>query len=134
MVLISDVAHVQDPEGKWRLEGRYALHYSMAQPALRFLLKQPDEARVAGFVQELAYALSLLSANELDRALAEDATYGDPYISTNNVLDFGEWSDNNPSSAAANFFEEFMVGGARVTPGEKLHLYVSHLRRRLLAG
>lgn len=134
MVQISDITHVQDPEGKWRLEGQYALHLPMAAPALRFLLSQPEEARIASFVQELAYALSMLSAVQLDQALIEDATYGDTHISANNVLDFGEWSDQNPSSDAANFFDSFMTGGVKTTPGEKLHLYVSHLRRRFNAG
>ena len=134
MVHIFDVAHVRDPEGKWRLEGWYGLHLPMAAPALGFLLTQPDEARVARFVQELGYALSALDAKELDRALIEDATYGNPHISTNNVLDFAEWSNKNPSSEAANFFDEFMTESARITPGEKLHLYVSHLQRRFVAG
>ena len=89
---------------------------------------------MGSFVQELAYALSMLGAVQLDQALIEDATYGDTHISTNNILDFGEWSDQNPSSNAANFFDQFMTGGVKTTPGEKLHLYVSHLRRRLNAG
>ncbi|MDE2823437.1 MAG: hypothetical protein OXK79_08020 [Chloroflexota bacterium] len=134
LVRISHVTHVQDSEGRWRLEGRYELHASMAAAALAFLLDQPDEARVAGFVEELGYALSVLSAAQLDRALVDDATYGNPEVSTNNVLDFGEWSRRNPSSAAANFFDELLTEGAKTTPGEKLHLYVSHLRRRFAAG
>ncbi|MYC67241.1 MAG: hypothetical protein F4X12_13000 [Acidobacteriia bacterium] len=134
MIRISDVAHVRDSAGKWRLEGQYTLHGTMAEPAIDFLLGQPDEARVAAFVQELGYALSILTVEQLDQALIEDATYGDPGISTHNVLDFGEWAQRNPSSEAAHFFDEFMAEGVRTTPGEKLHLYVSHLRRRLLAG
>lgn len=134
LVQISQVAHVQDAEGRWRLEGRYELNAPMAQAALDFLLDQPDEARVAGFVQEVGYALSVLTAAQLDRALIDDATYGNPEVSANNVLDFGEWSHRNPSSAAANLFDELMTDGVRTTPGEKLHLYVSHLRRRFASG
>ena len=134
MVHISDVAHVRNSDGKWRLEGQYALNSSMSDPALRFLLRQADEAHVASFAQELAYALSAFSEKELDRALIEDATYANPQVSTNNVLDFDEWSDYNPSLQAANFFDKLVAQGTIVTPGERLHLYVSHLRRRLLAS
>ena len=134
MVRISDVAHVRDVEGKWRLEGRYTLNLPMAKPALRFLLGQPDEIRVASFLRELGFALSALSEEELTGALTEDATYGDPDVGTNNVLDFGEWATRNPSWEAARFFDEFMTGGMRTTPGEKLHLYVSHVHRRFVAS
>lgn len=134
MVRISDVAHVRDSQRKWRLEGRYSLNPEMATAALDFLLTRPEEERVARFVQELGYALSILTTEQLEQALVEDATYGDPEISTNNVLDFGEWSTRNVSSEAADYFDEFMPNGVTTTPGEKLHLYVSHLRRRLVVG
>ena len=49
VVRISDVAHVQDSAGKWRLEGQYTLHRTMAEPAIDFLLGQPDEARCRSF-------------------------------------------------------------------------------------
>ena len=49
MVQISDVAHVRDSEGKWRLEGQYALNMSLAESPLRFLLCQPDEGSCCGF-------------------------------------------------------------------------------------
>ena len=58
----------------------------------------------------------MLTGEELEGALIEDATYGDPHISTNNVLDFGEWSAKNPSWEAANFFDEFMAGGRKDHP------------------
>jgi hypothetical protein len=89
---------------------------------------------VASFVQELAYALSALSECEFDQALVEDATYSDPSFSEDNVLDFDEWARRNPSVNAAAYFDHFFPGGTKATPGERLHLYVRHLRRRMHAG
>ncbi len=131
MVLISEVTHVQDPEGKWRLEGRFRLNTATAKRAIEYLLTLPDERRLMSFVTELAYALSSLAESELEEATMEDATYSDPGVSENNVLDFEEWSQRNPSANAANYFDRFMSSGTKVTPGEKLHLYVRHLHRRI---
>lgn len=133
MVRISDVAHVRSSDGKWRLEGKYSLSRSMSAAALACLQELPGEGRFASFATELAYALSALGEEELQTALVEDATYSDPTVSDNNVLDFEEWVHRNPSTNAANYFSRLMPGGTRATPGEKLHLYVRHLRRRIHA-
>ncbi|CAB1058850.1 hypothetical protein D1BOALGB6SA_3608 [Olavius sp. associated proteobacterium Delta 1] len=134
MVQISNVTHVQDSPKKWRLEGKYRLNRSMAQPAIDYLHKLPDEERFSSFVSELAYAISALGEDELERAFVEDATYSDPETSDNNVVDFDEWRRRNPSVNAANYFDELMPGGTKATVGEKLHLYVRHLRRRVHAS
>ncbi len=134
MVLITQVAHVREADGKWRLEGRYRLNRQLSTRAVDYLLDLPDEGRFASFATEIAYALSALGEEELERALVEDATYSDPSVSENNVLDFGEWKRRNPSANAANYFDNFMPGGMKATPGEKLHLYVRNLHRRIHAG
>lgn len=133
MVVVRGVHHVRGPDARWRVEGSYSLNRQMSQAALNYLLGRRDEGRVASFVQELAYALSALSESELDRALVEDATYSDPSFSEDNVLDFGEWSRRNPSANAAAYFDHFLPRGTKATPGERLHLYVRHLHRRLYA-
>lgn len=134
MVLITHVAHVRDPDGKWRLEGRYCLNRQLSAPAVDYLLSLSDEARFATFATEIAYALSALGEEELEHALVEDATYSDPTVSENNVLDFEEWTQRNPSANAANYFERFMPAGIKATPGEKLHLYVRHLHQKIHTG
>jgi hypothetical protein len=131
MVLISQVAHVRDDDDKWRLEGQYCLNRQLASRAVDYLLQLPGEGRFAAFATELAYALSALGETELERALEEDATYSDPSVSENNVVDFEEWARRNPSTNAANYFNHFMPRGTKATPGEKLHLYVRHLQRRI---
>src|SRR4029077_7402288 len=93
-----------------------------------------DERRLVSFVDEVAYALSALSDSDFDRAMSEDATYSDPLVSFGNVVDFDEWRRTNYSANAARHFENLMPSGARATPGEMLHLYVRHLRRRIHGG
>lgn len=131
MVLVTDVGHALDADGRWRLEGCYRLHRSLATPSLEFLAGFHDEQRVDTFVTELAYALSALGELEFENALAEDATYGDPMVSDDNVLDFSEWALRNPSARAVSYFDRFMPAKVPTTKGEKLHLYVRHLRKRL---
>jgi hypothetical protein len=133
MVLVRGVHHVRGPDDRWRVEGSYGLNRQMSQRALEYLFERRDERLVALFVQEVAYALSALNDAELDRALIEDATYSDPSFSEDNVLDFDEWTSRNPSANAAAYFDRFLPRGTKATPGERLHLYVRHLHRRMHA-
>jgi hypothetical protein len=130
VVTISDVGHVQDEEKRWRLEGAYRLHGAFAQPILAALDDFPDESRLGAFIVELGYALSALSDEEFDRAVSEDATYSDPTVMLDNVIDFADWRERNYSANAAERFDRFIPGG-NATPGEKIHLYVRHLHRRI---
>lgn len=131
MVCISHINHIRGTDGRWRLEGKYSLNLNMSADALDYLGRLPGESRFAAFATELAYALSALSDRDLETALVEDATYSDPTVSENNVLDFGEWVRRNPSTSAADYFSHLMARGTPATPGEKIHLYVRHLRRRI---
>lgn len=134
MLTIEDVTHVQDEAGRWRLEGRYRLNQTLARNAVEYLTTMDQERQFSSFVEELAFALSILGEQDLGRALIEDATYADPNVSEGNVLDFDEWAHRNPSFEATELFESFAPGGFQVSPGEKLHLYVRHLHGRLHAS
>lgn len=132
LVKISGVGHSRAEGGDWRLDGSYRLNLPMARAALVFLSEQPDEQRVEAFILELAFAISALPRWDLESALVEDATYSDPTTGENNVLDFGEWAVRNPSASAARYFEQLQPQHlGRITPGEKLHLYIRHLYRRV---
>ena len=133
LVVISDVSHICDTFGAWRLDGKYQLQRELSKGALRFLQRQPEDRAFVEFSRELAYALSSLEEGELERALMEDATYANPDSSTENVIDFGEWQRKNPSLEAIKYFDHFLPSSTATTPGEKLHLYVRHLRRRMHA-
>jgi hypothetical protein len=133
MVVVRGVTHARGPDRRWRIEGNYCLNPHLTRAALGYILRRRRESRVASFVQEIAYALSALGESDLDNALVEDATYADPTFSEDNVVDFDEWTRRNPSANAAAYFDHFLPRGTRATPGERLHLYVRHLHRRIHA-
>ena len=130
VVVISGVGHVQDESKRWRLEGAYRLNRRFADPILNALDDYPEERQLGKFIEELGYAVSALSDEELDRAFSEDATYSDPMVTVDNVIDFADWRERNYTANAAEEFDRVVPGG-NATPGEKLHLYVRHLHRRI---
>ena len=117
--------------GRFRLDGKYRINTDLAKPVLDYMYFHSPDAQVARCVRELVLALSSLSDGELDRAVNQDATYGDPNVGMDNVIDFGEWVSNNYSAAAALRAGELVDVGARVGASEHVHLYIRHLRRRL---
>jgi hypothetical protein len=131
VVFISKLSHERDLDGRWRLEGSYQLNRRFADRILDGLASFQSEQRVRGFIDELAFAMSALSFEEIDASASEDATYSDPVIDIGNVVDFAEWRHTNYSAAAARQFRFLLPGGAQATPGELLHLYVHHLQARL---
>jgi len=134
VTLISNLGYSLDEFNRWHLEGSYRLNRTAAGPILRIARQFAAESETSSFIQELAYALSALSDEELQRATMEDATYSDPLIDVGNVVDFGEWRNLNFSANAARRFERLLPGASQATLGEKLHFYVRHLRLRLHGG
>ena len=126
---ISGVGHVQDEDKRWRLEGAYRLHRPFADPILDALSHFPEESRLGAFVLELGYALSGLSDGELDIAVIQDATYSNSLVTIDNIIEFDGYRENYSANVARHF--DRVVPGGNATPGEKLHLYVRHLHRRI---
>ncbi len=133
MVAVTEVGHVQNSDGSWQLEATYTLNRQLAEPAVELLSTFDDERQLRAFIRELAYALSALSDHDLDTAATQDAAYSDPLVSVGNVLDFGEWSQDNSSVNAALSFDSVNPEGSPTTAAEKLHLYAQALLRRLSA-
>ena len=132
MVYLTGLRHKEETPGLWRLEGSYDLNYRFAAPVLECLrIISQDERLTHAYIGELLLALSSLSDDDLDTAMQEDATYSDPQVTEGNIIDFAEWSNRNWTANAAERFGNILPSGNRTTPGEKLHLYVSHLHRRL---
>jgi len=134
VAVILGLDHVLDEDQRWRLEGSYQLNRAFADRIVDRLSDFESERRLANFLQELAFAVSTLSDDDFDRAMTEDATYSDPLIGVGNVVDFAEWQRRNYTANAARYFDNLLPGGARATPGEKLHLYVRHLHSRVHGG
>lgn len=95
VAIISNLGHTLDEQKRWRLEGSYRLHRLYANRILDRIAGFEEERRFSGFVEELAFALSALSDEDLDKVTTEDATYSDPIVDFGNVLDFAEWQHKN---------------------------------------
>jgi hypothetical protein len=134
VVRVEDLRHQRIDDDRYRLDGSYRLNPDLAEPILTYLNAMPEEAAAARFVRELVLALSALSDEEIDRAITEDATYANPRVGNDNVIDFGEWLSSNYSAAAAQKVGDLVPTGAVVGASEKVHLYVRHLRKRLQGG
>lgn len=131
LVFINNLGYSRDDDGRWRLDGAFCLNHRFADAVINQYQQYETENRLATFINELAYAFSALSEQDLSTIVSEDATYADPLTSFGNVVDFGEWQSLNYSANAANYFERLIPGGAVPTLGEKLHLYARHLYGRL---
>lgn len=134
LVLISSLGYNRDESGRWRLEGSYTLNREEAGKILSYVQQFEEEQHIANFIQELAYAISALSDEELDQAMTEDATYSDPLIDFGNVVDFAEWRRLNYTANAALELGRLLPNHIQATSGEKLHFYIRHLRSRLHGG
>jgi hypothetical protein len=131
VVVISNLSHILDDEKRWRLEGSYRLNHSYSRSILEYSFRFKEERVLYLFLQELAYAFSSLSDDDIVNATNEDATYSDPMIDIDSVVDFADWHTVNFSANAARHFSGLLPGGSQATPGEMLHMYVRHLYRRL---
>jgi hypothetical protein len=134
IAVISDLGYSLDESKRWRLEGCYKLNRKLADQIIDKARQFEDEELSSNFIRELAFALSALSDEELDRAMTEDATYSDPLIGVGNVVDFDEWRRLNYTANAASELGDLMPNGTQATLGERLHFYVRHLRTRLYGG
>jgi hypothetical protein len=131
VVVISNVSHILDQSSGWRLEGSYRLNRSFADPIIARIDSFPDEREIATFIRELLFALATMADDELVDAISQDATYMDANVDIGSVIDFDEWTHRNFSANAAQHFAEFTDARQFTTAGEKIHLYVSHMRTRL---
>ncbi len=131
LVLIANLGYERDDDGRWRLDGAFYLNHDFADAVIRQYRNYEVEYHLATFIDELAYAFSALSEEDLQSIASEDATYADQLTAFGNVVDFGEWRTLNYSANAANYFDRLLSGGTLPTLGEKLHLYARHLYGRL---
>jgi len=134
VVIISNLGHVLDEQKRWRLEGSYRLHRLFADHILERVSQFEEERRFSAFLDELAFAVSALSDDDLDKASTQDAIYSDPIVDFGNVLDFAEWQHKNAAATAAARLGRSVPGGVRPNPGEEIHLYLRHLKARIHGG
>lgn len=131
VVHVSNLDCVRQDDGHWRLEGYFSLNHLFADPVIGYYRHDDAGMALAAFIEELTYAFSAFSDNDLAAVTSQDASYSDQLTAFGNIVDFGEWKNINYTANAANYFEYLLPGGVLPTLGERLHLYARHLDRRL---
>jgi hypothetical protein len=93
----------------------------------------PDEVETLRFLTELAFSFASIKRDDRVAAAIKDATFSNPAISDNRIIDFGEWNDPERSDAsvrAANRFQKYAPAGITLNRAEKLSMYMSLVARR----
>ncbi len=134
MVNVERITHVSVGNDRARIDAHYSINRDLAGEVLDHLPLLPQEEEPTVFMRELTLALSSMSDDDIDRAFEQDATYSNRKIGNKNVIEFQEARELNYSANAAAAMGNLVPTKAVVGAGEKVHLYVRHLRARLNGG
>lgn len=93
----------------------------------------PDEVETLRFLTELAFSFANIKRGNRVAVAMKDATFSNPAISEDRIIDFAEWNDPRSSDAsvmAANRFQKYAPAGITLNRAEKLSMYMSLIVRR----
>jgi len=121
-----------DPESPARISASYRLAAERARPLLDVINSFPDEQIVRAFLNELAFAFAQISPEFWDDTALADASWTDPSIADQRVVDFAEFVSGNriPSHNVVNAFQSYAPAGVVYSRVEKLAMYLRLLKRR----
>lgn len=115
-----------------RMQGRFALNRTFADPVLAIMRTVPEEADLLEFLAEVVQALNRLTDAEQRTGLVEDATYADPHVGVGNVVDLGEWLEYGGHTRTADILKRIeTLAGEDLDPAQCMDIYLDHLGRRL---
>jgi hypothetical protein len=134
MAKVEAIRHVRVGPNRMRLDASYSINPDLAMPVLKLLPELPGEYEAMMFIRELLLAMSTLADGDVAEAFTEDATYSNKRIGYRNPISFFEWDELNFSAKAAEKIGSLVPTEASVGTGEKIQLYVRHLRTRLHAA
>jgi hypothetical protein len=115
-----------------RTEGYVTLDHTAAEPVLACLRELPDESSIESFLDELSFAYCDIEDTRRDEATLSDATYSDPSISNNRLIDFSEHGlrGADASVRVAHQFQKYAPSAVQLTQAEKLIMYMRLLKGR----
>jgi len=132
VVIASDVRHVVDEDGGWRLDALYALNREFSTPITDAVQQFPSEVAQFDYVREVVYAVAGLGLGQIAKAPRSDAAYGDSLIDFGSLLDIDHLADDgNLSVRVARRFRAVAADEVELSSAELVHLYVRELYRRL---
>lgn len=123
---IHDVDYKVDEYGVW-LWAQYEIS-EKAVRAVEHAREAPQAGRMYDFLRETAAAYASLQHGAQETAPFKDATFGDPHVLEQSLLDLGREASNF-SVRTAESFDSLVPGAVRLQPRDRLHLYFRYLDR-----
>lgn len=120
-------------KGPAQLRATFRLAPKAAGEVVEKVQVLPDEVETLRFLTELAFSFANIKRDDRRAAAIKDATFSNPAISDNRIIDFGEWNDPEVSDASvrtANRFQKYAPVGVTLNRAEKLSMYMSLVARR----
>lgn len=129
VVIPSEIRFTKDG-GRWRFEANLRLNEDLAAPILEVLASDDGWSRELLFVREIASAVQGLGQDALVPALMLEASYADPQVDWNSVVDLDP--DQGKMSRTMAMSERLMDLartriGRELSDSELASLYVRHL-------
>jgi hypothetical protein len=120
-------------KGPGELRAKFRLVSCAARAVVQRIEVLPDEVETLRFLTELAFSFANIRRDDRVGAALKDATFSNPAISNDRIIDFGDWNDSAISDAsvtAANRFQKYAPTGVTLNRAEKLSMYMSLVSRR----
>lgn len=134
LIEVSNLTYAEDGAGRWRLEASYATCMTDdCRQVFEAMYVFRDEVVKARYLRELAFGIADIGVPEFEKAVQEDLVYSEPGYGPGAVIDFAEWKRRNRSAAAATALGSVREN-LKLTPGEKVTIYVRFLERELEAA
>jgi len=127
LVEIDDFSYVQDDRQKWTLDATCHLARARATEMLKRLNSFEEERDRSDLFLEIA--LGLAQSDDVSDVFLNDASYSDPSTSVDRLIEFAPATSENLSARVADQFSQLINPGHGIASGERVGLYMAHLRR-----
>lgn len=120
-------------DGEPSLRATFRLVADVATSVLDKVQSLPDELDTLRFLTELAFSFVAIDRDQRVAAAIKDATFSNPAVSNDRIIDFAQWNDpqvSDPSVNAAHRFQKYAPIGVTLNRAEKLGMYMSLVARR----
>jgi hypothetical protein len=118
--------YVKDSAGHWRTVADCRLIKSETEPLLRLIRSFVEEQSRSDLYLEIA--LGMARNEPIEDLFLADASYSDPRVSTNRLINL-DVDSFNLSTDVAERFGRLAPDGLSMSPGQKVGLYLNHLGR-----
>ena len=127
VVEIDDFSYIQDDRQKWSLEATCHLSKERSTVVLERQRLFADERERSDLYLQIA--LGLAQSENITDLFMNDASYSDPSVSVDRLIEFSPGASANLSARVADQFSKLVSPGRGLASGERVGLYMAHLQR-----